>query len=338
MIVFFDVDEITYNYIKEREICDSDACIFEHNVSSVSDADYQKIKDADIISVFIHSNFNKEVLQKFPKLKLITTRSTGVNHIDTEYCKQHGIVVENVPRYGEATVAEFALGMCLNLTRKVNIAYNDLKNGICDIDRYMGKDLYQSTLGVIGTGAIGRHTIKIASGLGMKILAYDLYPNKDLTDVEYVSLDEIYEKSDFITLHCPLTKDNYHMLDSVAFEKMKKGVIIINTARGELIDNEALYKALKEGKVGAAGLDALEEESAILDDDIYLAKPSKIPQNDLVTSFINMKLLQLPNVIITPHIAFNSLDAIHRILETTIENIAAFKNGKMQNVISDKKS
>ncbi len=338
MIVFFDVDEITYNYIKERKICDSDACFYEHNVSSLSDADYQKIKDADIISIFIHSDFNKDVLKKFPKLRLLTTRSTGVNHIDTAYCKEHGIIVENVPRYGEATVAEFALGLCLNLTRKINIAYTDLKNGICDIDKYMGKDLYQSTLGVVGTGAIGRHAIKIAQGLGMKILAYDLYPNKDLTGVEYVSLDEIYAKSDFITLHCPLTKDNYHLLDSKAFGKMKKGVIIINTARGELIDNEALYKALKEGKVGAAGLDALEEEGAILDDDIYLAKPSKIPQNDLVTSFINMKLLQLPNVIITPHIAFNSIDAIHRILEMTIENIAKFKKGELQNVIIGEKN
>ena len=333
MIVFFDVDEITYNYIKERKICDSDACFFEQNVNALSEPDYQKIKEADIISIFIHSNFNKEILAKFPKLKLLTTRSTGINHIDTNYCKEHGIIVENVPRYGEATVAEFALGMCLNLTRKVNIAYNDLKNGICDIDRYMGKDLYQSTLGVIGTGAIGRHAIKIASGLGMKILAYDLYPNKELTDIQYVSLDEIYAKSDFITLHCPLTKDNYHMLDNSAFNKMKKGVIIINTARGELIDNEALYRALKDGKVAAAGLDALEEEGAILDDDIYLAKPSKIPQNDLVTSFINMKLLQLPNVIITPHIAFNSIDAIHRILEATIDNIAAFKKGELKNVI-----
>jgi len=335
MIVFFDVDDITYDYLKDKNICEGGVCAFEKGVETLSSADYEKIKDAEIFSVFIHSKMTPEVLKKFPKLKLITTRSTGFNHIDLDYCKKHGIVVENVPKYGEATVAEFALGLCLNLTRKIGVAFSDLKRGICNIDRYMGKDLFESTLGVIGTGAIGRHAVQIAKGLGMKVIAYDLFPNKELiaNGLKYVSLDELFARSDFITLHCPLTPENHHMINAKSFAKMKDGVIIINTARGELIDNEALYKALKSGKVGGAGLDALEQESAIMSNDIYISHVKTIPQEEVITSFINMKLLQLPNVIITPHIGFNSIDAIRRILAQTVKNIEEFKKGNIINEV-----
>ena len=335
MIVFFDVDDITYDYLKDKNICDGGVCAFEKGIETLSPADYEKIKDAEIFSVFIHSKMTPEVLKKFPELKLITTRSTGFNHIDLDYCKKHGIVVENVPKYGEATVAEFALGLCLNLTRKIGVAFSDLKRGICNIDRYMGKDLFESTLGVIGTGAIGRHAVQIAKGLGMEVIAYDLFPNKELiaNGLEYVSLDELYARSDFITLHCPLTPENHHMINAKSFAKMKDGVIIINTARGELIDNEALYKALKSGKVGGAGLDALEQESAIMSNDIYISHVKTIPQEEVITSFINMKLLQLPNVIITPHIGFNSIDAIRRILAQTVKNIEEFKKGNIINEV-----
>lgn len=335
MIVFFDVDEITHNYLKDKAICDGGACMFEHNIASLSNEDIAKYQSAEIISVFINTRLTAETLAKFPNLKLVTTRSTGTNHIDIGYCDAHNIVVENVPRYGEATVAEFALGLCLNLTRKVNRAYQDLKNGICEIDKYMGRDLYKSTLGVIGTGAIGRHTVKIAQGLGMNILAYDLYPAEDLkaNGVQYVELDELYAQSDFISLHCPLTKDNWHMIDKEAMAKMKDGVIIINTARGELINSEDLYAALKSGKVGAAGLDALEEEASIFNEDIYISRMNQFKQSELVTSFVNMKLLQLNNVIITPHIAFNSINAINRILDTTLHNIEMFQQGNIVNAV-----
>ena len=336
MIVFFDVDEITRTYLKEKGLIKRDTVLFENTIDTLSDSDFDKIKDATVISVFINSKVTKEVIDRFPSLKLIATRSTGFNHIDLDYCTKKNIVVENVLRYGEATVAEFALGLCLNLTRKMNVAYNDLKNGIVDIDRYMGRDMFESTIGIIGTGAIGKHAVKIALGLGMNVLAYDLYPSKDLIayGVEYVDLDEMYSRADFISLHCPLTKDNEGFMNADAFAKMKDGVIIINTARGELINNEDLYKALKSGKVGGAGLDALAEESTIFGNDIYISNLNKFPQSELVTSFVNMKLLQLPNVIITPHIAFNSRDAVVRILATSVQNIDDFRKGKLSNVVN----
>lgn len=336
MIVFFDVDDTAYNYLKDKPICEGNVCTFEHNIDTLTDKDFAKFKDVQIISVFINTHLTAEMLAKFPKLKLVATRSTGVNHIDIGYCTEHGIAVANVPKYGEATVAEFALGLCLNLTRKIDRAYTDLKGGICTIDKYMGRDLYESTIGIIGTGAIGRHAVKIALGLGMKVIAYDLFPSKDLIayGVEYVDLDTLYARSDFISLHCPLTKDNHHMIDATAFAKMKDGVIIINTARGELINSEDLYLALKSGKVGGAGLDALEEESTIFEEDIYISKMNQFKQSELVTSFVNMKLLQLPNVIITPHIAFNSVNAVNRILDSTVNNIESFEKGIMMNIVN----
>jgi len=336
MIVFFDVDDITRSYLKEKGLLKRDVVLFDGTADALSDSDYEKIKAASVISVFIHSQITKDVIDRFPNLKLIVTRSTGFNHIDTDYCTQKGIAVENVARYGEATVAEFALGLCLNLTRKVNIAYHDLRNGIVNIDRYMGRDMFESVIGIIGTGAIGRHAVKIALGLGMNVLAYDLYPSKDLIayGVEYVELNEMYRRADFISLHCPLTKDNKGFMNAQAFAKMKDGVIIINTARGELINNEDLYVALKSGKVGGAGLDALAEEGTIFGNDIYLSGLNKFQQSELITSFVNLKLLQLPNVIITPHIAFNSKDAVIRILNTTIQNIEDFKKGKLPNLVN----
>lgn len=336
MIVFFDADDITRTYLKDKGSLKKDVVLFEGTADTLTDSEYEKVKKASIISVFINSRVTKEVIDRFPDLKLIVTRSTGFNHIDTDYCTKKGIIVENVLRYGEATVAEFALGMCLNLTRKVNIAYHDLRNGIIDIDRYMGRDMFESTIGIIGTGAIGKHAVKIALGLGMNVLAYDLYPSKDLIayGVEYVELDEMYARSDFISLHCPLTKDNIGFMDAKAFAKMKDGVIIINTARGELINNEDLYLALKSGKVAGAGLDALAEESTVFGNDIYISNLNKFSQSELITSFVNMKLLQLPNVIITPHIAFNSKDAVIRILDTSIKNIESFKKGELHNVVN----
>lgn len=336
-IVFFDVDKITREYLSQKQICDGNIVLLEESMENISPAQYEQIKDAHVISVFVHTalRMNNASLDRYPNLKLIATRSTGYDHIDLAYCKNRGIEVVNVPKYGESTVAEFAFGALLALNRHILQARTDMKNHFVRMNEYIGFDLYGHTIGIIGTGAIGRHMAKLAKGFGMKILAYDLYPNEEtrrIFNLEYVSLEELYQKSDVISLHAPATKDNYHMLDDQAFAKMKDGVIIVNTARGSLIDPEALYRAIINKKVGAAALDVLENEDFIIHDDIIL-KSQDIPKDFAMNTIVNARLMQLKNVLITPHIAFNSVDAVYRILDTTLQNIHAFCQGHVQNSV-----
>ncbi len=336
-IVFFDVDKLTGQYLKTRPACKCNIILLENSIETMTDEQYEQIKDAAVISVFVHSSevMGEKLLSKFPSLKLIATRSTGYDHIDLNYCKSRGINVVNVPKYGEATVAEYTLGLLLNVSRKIITARNDMFDGVYKVKRYTGFDLYGRTIGIIGTGAIGRHVIKLAKGFGMNVLAYDLYPNEEfqrIYNINYVSLEELYAGSDVISLHAPSTKENYHLLNDGAFSKMKDGVIIINTARGDLIDGEALYRNILSGKVGGAGLDVLENEDFIIHDDIMLEQEN-MNMNFAINTIVNAKLLKHKNVIVTPHVAFNSADAVHRILETTIKNIESFADGKLINSV-----
>lgn len=336
-IVFFGMDNISKDYIASHKDCACDIIICEKAVSNLTAQELQKYKDADIISVFALSSQRLQAasLDNFANLKLISTRSTGFDHIDLAYCKKRGIAVVNVPKYGEATVAEYAMGLLLNLSRKIITARNDMFDGKYDVKEYIGFDLYGRTIGVIGTGAIGRHMIKLAQGFGMNVLAYDLYPNEEfcrICNIKYVPLEELYAKSDIISLHVPSTKENYHMINDAVIKKMKDGVIIINTARGDLIDAESLYRNLVSGKVGGAGLDVLEDEDVLIHDDIIL-KQGAMSMDFALNTIINNKLLRLKNVIITPHMGFNSTDAVHRILKTTLESITSFVNGKLINSV-----
>lgn len=340
-VVFFDVDKITRDYLKNQPICNGDVVMLEESMENITPEQYEKVKDAEVISVFVHTalKMNKESLDKYARLKLIATRSTGYDHIDLKYCRERNIEVVNVPKYGEATVAEFTFGVLLELSRHIIQARTDMKNNYVRMNEYIGFDLYGHTIGIIGTGAIGRHVAKLARGFGMEVLAYDLYPNEEfkrIYNINYVSLDELYKNSDVITLHAPATKENYHMLNDDAFKKMKDGVIVLNTARGSLIDPEALYRALAAGKVKGAGLDVLENEDFIIHDDIILKQDTSISMDFAMHTITNAKLMQMRNVIITPHIAFNSVDAVHRILNMTIANINYFCDGKVQNSVLKK--
>lgn len=339
-IVFFDVDDITRKYLENKPICDGDVIMLPESMENITVRQYEKVKDAEVISVFVHTalKMNKQSLDKYAKLKLIATRSTGFDHIDLNYCKERGIEVVNVPKYGEATVAEYTFGVLLSLARHIMQARTDMKNNFVRMNEYIGFDLYGHTLGIIGTGAIGRHVAKLARGFGMEVLAYDLYPNEEfqrIYNINYVGLDELYKNADVVTLHAPATKENYHLLNDEAFKKMKDGVIVINTARGSLIDPEALYRALAAGKVKAAALDVLENEDFIIHDDIIL-KSQDIPMDFAMNTIVNARLMQMKNVLITPHIAFNSVDAVHRILHTTLENINYFCAGQVHNSVLKK--
>ena len=324
-VVFFDADKELQDFANTHPIKGM-TFQFEHNgLNHIPIEQLKSYTDTEIISVFAHSEIlDQKKLALFKNLKLIATRSTGTNHIDEKYCKKQHIEIANVPYYGAKTVAEFAFGLLLNISRHIITAQQDMARNRLHIPEYIGFDLYGKTIGIIGTGSIGRHMIHLAQGFGMNVLAYDLYPNKELEKL-YVPFDKLLHNSDIISLHIPSTPENYHILDKKAFKKMKKGVYIINTARGDLIDTQALYEAIKAGIVSGAGLDVLENEDILLHDDISLKNYGKNSQI-LLDSAINLKLLQHPNIIATPHIAFNSKDALQRILKTTFENIKNFKD------------
>lgn len=340
-IVYFNASEITRDYYKKNPLpIEAETVFMEKSPADLTPEELKNVSDADVISVFVHAvDVGVRVLSQFPHLKLIALRSTGYNNVDLAYCREHNIEVVNVPGYGDSTVAEFTFGLLIDVTRKISRSFRAVQEAHVDTDHYLGFDLKDRTIGIIGTGAIGRYVAKIAKSFDMTILAYDPYPNPKFAEeysFKYVNLPEMFSTADIISLHCPLTKENYHLLDEAAFAQMKKGVVIINTARGELIDTEALFKALSNGKVYGAGLDVLEYESALIHDDLYLSALDARESDSLLRSLINLRMLQLKNVIITPHVAFNSIDAVHRILKTADDNIIAFLNGKTVNSVLNK--
>ncbi|KKW31721.1 MAG: hydroxyacid dehydrogenase, partial [Candidatus Kaiserbacteria bacterium GW2011_GWC2_52_8b] len=290
--------------------------------------------DAEVVSLFTTSSLKKEDIERLPSLKCIVARSTGVDHIDVAAAKEKGIPVCNVPRYGARTVAEFTFALMLSLSRRIFDAFHQIReSGSFKTGALEGFDLYGKTLGVIGTGAIGHTVVGIAKGFGMQVRMFDLFPDQKLADAsaQYVSVDELLAQSDIITLHTPYTKENHHLLNADSFAKMKKGVFVINTARGELIDTDALVEALKVGQVAGAGLDVLEEER-LLKDEMELVKGIE-SINALKVLIKDHVLIDMPRVIITPHIAFFSREAYQEILQTSLNNIKSFTAGTPTNVV-----
>lgn len=298
----------------------------------------EEFKDSEIISVFINSVINKEVIDLLPELKFITTRSTGFDHIDLKYCEEKGIKVSNVPAYGSKTVAEFAFALITSLSRKMFDAVSRLKEeGNFSISGLRGFDLAGKNIGVIGTGKIGKNVIKIAKGFSMNVSAYDLYPDTSFAaenGVVYKTLEEVISECDILTLHAPYTKENHHLINKDKVAKMKKGVYLINTARGELIDTDALIWGLNEGIIAGAGLDVLEGERELKEEVEILSSVEKSERvKDYKTLLEDKVLIDMPNVIVTPHIAFYSKEAEEEIRETTLENIKSFLNGVSLNLI-----
>ena len=294
----------------------------------------KEAKDSEIISVFIYSKINKDILKKLPKLKLITTRSTGFDHIDLKECKKRNINVCNVPFYGENTVAEHTFALILSLSRNIHKAYNRTIREDYTIKGLKGFDLKGKTLGVIGAGHIGLHVIRIARAFGMNVLAYDIHQDSFLSEIlefKYVPLKELLEKSDIITLHTPNTKSTYHLINKKTIKSIKRGALLINTARGTVVDTSALIEALDKGILSGAGLDVLEGEKLIKEEKQLLYEDDKI---DILKKIVKDHiLLSKDNVVFTPHIAFYSQEALERILNTTIQNIIDFMSKTPCNII-----
>lgn len=333
-IIFFDVRdnelEILKNFCKDNYDCQFIAERLDDKTQLT-----EEMKSVNVISCFTFSRVSADTLKQFPNLELIALRSVGHNHIDIDYCKKHNIQVVNSFGYGNITVAEFAFGLILDVIRKISRSYMNLKNEHLTHDIYTGFELRGKYIGIIGTGAIGSEVVRIAKGFGMDIVAYDIFPKKELIEeygVKYLPLDELLVIADVISIHAPLTEDNFHMINEEKFNLMKPSAIIVNTARGELIDTKALYEALSENKIFGAGLDVLEAENVF-------TQPEKIWDFDYLTSdtikqtLINERLLKLRNVVVTPHIAYNTKEAQDRILSITINNINSFFREEIVNSV-----
>lgn len=292
------------------------------------------LQETEILVTFIYSRIAKDVIDELPKLACIATMSTGFDHIDIEEVKKRNILVLNVPTYGEHTVAEHAFALILAISRRIIESYKRVHEWQFSPEGLTGFDLYGKTIGVVGVGNIGKHVIKIARGLEMNVLAQEHHPNVVLAqELGYtsVSLDRLLAESDVISLHIPYMPETHHFLNREKFQKMKDGVVVINTARGALIDTDALFHALESGKVRAAGLDVLEQEPLIREEKQLLSKHHK--KEELLSVLENHMLLSHPNVVITPHNAFNSHEALHNIVQTTCENILSFISGTPQNTV-----
>ena len=276
---------------------------------------YKLAEGCDVVCVFVNDDVNSEVIDKLHKMgvKLIALRCAGYNNVDIEYAfgKIH---VVRVPAYSPYAVAEHAMALLLTSIRRIHKAYIRTRDFNFSLNGMTGFDLHGKTVGVIGTGKIGRIFIDICRGFGMNIIAYDKFPAKD-SGIEYVELDELFERSDIISLHCPLTDESLHMINADSIEKMKKGVAIINTSRGALIDSEALLEGIKARHIGAACLDVYEEESNVFFHDY---------SNHIVNDDTLARLISMPNVIVTSHQAFLTKEALSNIADTTLNNVREF--------------
>lgn len=284
-------------------------------------------RDYEVLSVFTDSKIDASVIDALPDLKLIAARSTGFDHIDLKKTAERNIAVVNVPVYGENTVAEFAFALLLAIAKKIVQAELSVKiTEKFSREGLTGFDLNGKTFGVVGTGHIGANAIKIAKGFGMEVVAFDAFPNQELAEklqFNYMSLEELLSKSDVVSLHVPLLPTTEHLINQKNISFIKRGAILINTSRGEVVESEALLHGLEVGIIGAAGLDVLENELTLRTD--IEPDPQAVRIND--------KLIEMNNVIVTPHNASNTKEAMDRIRQTTVDNIKAFINSNPQNVV-----
>lgn len=325
-IAFFEIKEWEENYLKQS-FGENDVLFFREEICKEI---LPSIEDVEILSVFIYSKIDKKILFKMKNLKVIITRSMGFDHIDLKECKKRKIKVLNVPHYGENTVAEHTFALILALSRKIPESYERTVRGNFSLDGLEGFDLKGKKIGIIGIGSIGKHVARISKGFEMKIIAFDVFKDKKIErkfGLKYVSLNKLLKEADIVTIHCPYTKKTHHLINKKNIKLMKESAILVNTARGGIVETGALVGALARKKINGAALDVLEEEVIIKEEIQLLSK--NFPKEHLQNLLENHLLLTFNNVIITPHNAFNSKEALERILDTTLYNIKQVLNKKI---------
>ena len=303
---------------------------------ALHEANASAYEAAEVISTFVNSRLSAAVLTRLPGLRLVATRSTGYDHIDLDYCNEHGVVVCNVPDYGDATVAEHTFALMLAAVRNIVTASQRTRRGDFSQTGLRGMELRGKTLGVVGTGRIGRHVIKIAKGLGMAVIASDVRPDLEAARAlgfSYGSLIDVLTAADVLTIHVPATMETARLISDPEFSAMKPGAVLVNTSRGSVVDTAALVRALSAGKLRAVGLDVLPQETVIREEaEIFRREPA--PAVDLKELVASHVLLHSDKVVVTPHTAYDTDEAVHRIIESTIANIEAFATGTPTNVVN----
>jgi len=295
------------------------------------------IKNVEILSVFVDTTLHENVIGELHQLKMIAARSTGYDHIAIKTAQERGIIVSNVPIYGARTVAEFTFALILALSRKAFAAYDRLREtGETDVKDFEGFDISGKTIGIIGTGNIGKNVARIAQGFDMQIIACDIHPDEAFakeTRTTYREMNQLVEQADIISLHVPYTAKTHHLINEELLKKCKRGSYIINTSRGDVIDTQKLVSFLHDGHIGGAALDVVEGERDLKDElSLLLSGENDIEKfRDIIVAH---ELIDMPNVIVTPHIAFNTVEAKKEIMATTIANIQAFNRGVHKNVVN----
>ncbi|MDD2657232.1 MAG: NAD(P)-dependent oxidoreductase [Candidatus Pacebacteria bacterium] len=292
--------------------------------------------EAEVLCTFIETPIGEAEMSRFPALKLIATRSTGFDHIDLAAAKARGIAVANVPFYGENTVAEFTFALLLALSRRIIDADERVRSGTFSPAGLRGFDLAGKTLGVIGCGHIGAHVIRMANGFQMKVLGFEVHQDPARAaelHFTYATLSDLLAESDIISIHVPYNPHTHHLINKENIGTIKKGSYLINTARGAVVETDALVEALKSGRLAGAALDVLEEEGELSEEAVLLTAPH--PNAEAIKIALeNHYLINHPRVIVTPHTAFNTTEAVERILDTTIENIRNYATGAPSNIVT----
>ncbi len=327
LIIFYDTTDLDTEQLSDALKDTDHISSFVHEKISIDNLN----PEAEVVSIFVTSTITREMIESMPKLRMISCRSTGFNNVDLEAAAEHDITVTNVPTYGESTVAEYAFTLLLALMRKLPKIFQSDTSQL-DQPSMVGSDLCGKTIGIIGSGHIGQYAIKIANGFSMNVLAYDAFPKDELQEslnFKYVSLEELLQQSDIVSIHAPYLPATHHLINAERLASMKKGAILVNTARGEIIDTGELVDSLANGHLGGAALDVVEGEVLLNhQEEVALLRSHEIPSDLLRHSVEISTLKKMPHVIISPHNAFNTIEAVERINTTAAKNIVDFWYGE----------
>lgn len=322
-MLIFDFRDSEKKFFEENKFENFDITFIKEslNEDTVDNLTPEQLEQTAVISVFIDSEVTQAVIDKFKNLRTVSTRSTGIDHINHKACVDKNIDVINVGTYGARSVAQYTMGLMIALIRKIIPASRYVLNKDSACDSFLGRDISKLTIGVIGTGSIGAAVCKLAHALDMKVLAYDLVHRQELLEVvEYVDFDKLIRESDVVTLHVPYTGENQNMISAEQFKMMKKDAYIINTSRGEILDTIALYDAITSGEIAGAGLDVVSCETYSFKCNQFVKRLGE-DMTCMREAETVEKLAQMPNVIVTPHIAYETQDAVDYLLEMTFKGI-----------------